>query len=307
MGANPPWSPDYAAENSSQPLLNVCISFAILETFIIIAFIFSWYFDNSPKSNLKPVLYMILVGYVFCFAGVVLGIRTCILPDTSSFADLDTVKITMGGAGYHADTLRPQTLRVMLKLVKAHEFVYVSSVLFPKLAILCLYFRLFNSRTMHYIIYATGLLLIGTFTFGIVLSFANCRPFASFWDRTLEGHCSIDVMAVFRYYSIPNIVSDVILLILPLPALRKLSVGLLTKIGLYLTFLAMTLYVLPLLMVAITHCSKVASLRQSCDSYPFWRSTCSTTSHTAVSPQPAGLSSSQVPTWWQQQYPHSAH
>lgn len=60
-------------ENSSQPLLNVCISFAILETFFIIAFVFSWYFHNG--NNNKSVFYLVLLGYLFCFAGVVIGIR----------------------------------------------------------------------------------------------------------------------------------------------------------------------------------------------------------------------------------------
>lgn len=153
----------------------------------------------------------------------------------------EPVKITMGGAGYHAETLNPETVVIMRKLVKAHEFVYVSSILFPKLAILYLYLRLFASRTMHNIIYATILLVVATFLFGLFSSIFNCRPFSAFWNQNQEIHCTMDVMAVFRYYSIPNIASDAILVMIPLPALRKVRVGLLSKIGLYLTFLLMTL------------------------------------------------------------------
>jgi hypothetical protein len=149
----------------------------------------------------------------------------------------------MGGAGYHARTLPLETLVIMLKLVKAQECIYVSSILFPKLAILYLYLKLFAGRTMHYIIHGTGLLIIGTFLFGFIAAFTNCRPFSSFWNREIHAQCTMDIMMAFRYYSIPNIASDAILVIIPLPHLRKVRVSVLSKIGLYLTFLLMTLYV----------------------------------------------------------------
>lgn len=152
------------------------------------------------------------------------------------------VKITMGGAGYHAKTLHPRTIRTMLQLIKSHEFVYISSIPLPKLAILLLYHRLFTSKVIHYIIYIASFIIIATFLFGLVSAFANCRPFSSFWNRNLHGRCTMDVMTVFRYYSIPNIASDAILLMIPLPALGKLQVNVFTKIGLYITFLTMALY-----------------------------------------------------------------
>ncbi|KAF2272731.1 uncharacterized protein EI97DRAFT_346459, partial [Westerdykella ornata] len=202
----------------------VCIAFAIAETFFIIAFLFSWYYNSATNINFRPVSYCVLIGYIFCFGGVVLGI----------------LQITMGGAGYHAETLRPETVITMRKLVKAHEFVYVSSILFPKLAILYLYLRLFASRTMHAVIYGTAVLVIATFLFGLFASVFNCRPFSAFWNRKLEMHCGMNAMAVFRFYSIPNIASDAILILIPFPALHRVRVGLLSKIGLYLTFLLMT-------------------------------------------------------------------
>src|SRR4051812_26718413 len=60
---------------SGQPLVNVCITFAILETFFIVAFIISWYFNNNRSNNTKLTLYLILAGYIFSFGGVILGTR----------------------------------------------------------------------------------------------------------------------------------------------------------------------------------------------------------------------------------------
>jgi hypothetical protein len=64
------------ARNAAQLLVNVCIAFAILETFFIIVFILSWHTNKDNNSNnTKGVYALILAGYVFCFGGVVIGIR----------------------------------------------------------------------------------------------------------------------------------------------------------------------------------------------------------------------------------------
>ncbi|KAF2732414.1 hypothetical protein EJ04DRAFT_554059 [Polyplosphaeria fusca] len=225
MISNSSWELDIAAENCSQPLLNVCISFAILETFFIIAFIFSWYFNNNNSNNTRAVLRLILAAYIFCFTGIILGI----------------LKITLGGAGYHEDTLHPSTVRRMRQLVKAHEVIYVLSIPCPKLAMLCLYFRLFRTKTAHYLLYTTGLIVITTCVFGFISAFANCRPFTAFWNDPQHAHCTMNTMTAFRYYSIPNIVTDVIMLLIPIPALWRLNVGTLVKIGVFLTFVVSTI------------------------------------------------------------------
>jgi hypothetical protein len=129
----------------------------------------------------------------------------------------------------------------MLQLVKAHEAIYVLSIPFPKLAILCLYLRLFTARLSRTILYATGLTIIATAVFGFVATFSNCRPFRAFWDLSLEVTCTMDVMMTFRFYSIPNIVTDVVMIILPLPALYRLNVTTLAKAGVGLTFFICTL------------------------------------------------------------------
>ncbi|KAF2466939.1 uncharacterized protein BDR25DRAFT_292634 [Lindgomyces ingoldianus] len=221
MSSTSSLTPELAAANASQPLLNVCISFAILETFFIIAFLFSWYFNSHNTNSNNAVLYLIMAAYIFCIAGTMTGV----------------VHITVGGAGYHADTLHPATVRTMLKIMRAHEIIYSLSIPFPKLAILCLYFRLFTSKISHYILYTTGFLILATFVFAFVSIFANCRPFQYYWDKRIQGHCTMDVVTVFRFYSIPNICTDITLLILPIPALWNLHVGMWTKIGLFMTFL----------------------------------------------------------------------
>ena len=75
-------TPDDAARNASQPLIDVCVSLAVLETVFVVAFILSWHFNRGNNNyNTKGVYALMLVGYIFCFGGAVIGICTNAEPD----------------------------------------------------------------------------------------------------------------------------------------------------------------------------------------------------------------------------------
>lgn len=75
MSTTSTWDIDDSPGRASQPLLNICITFAILETLFVIAFVFSWHYNKGNNSvNTKGVYILILLGYVFCFGGVIVGI-----------------------------------------------------------------------------------------------------------------------------------------------------------------------------------------------------------------------------------------
>lgn len=76
MSTTSKWELDNTAGQAGQPLLNVCIVFAILETLFVIAFVFSWHYNKgNNNNNTKRVYILILLGYLFCFGGVIMGIR----------------------------------------------------------------------------------------------------------------------------------------------------------------------------------------------------------------------------------------
>lgn len=57
------------------------------------------------------------------------------------------------------------------------------------------------------------------------------------WNKKIPGGRCISQAYLFRYGSIPNIVTDVPLLILPMPLVWKLHVSAKVKAGLFVTFL----------------------------------------------------------------------
>ncbi|KAF2636015.1 hypothetical protein P280DRAFT_510795 [Massarina eburnea CBS 473.64] len=211
--------------SANQPLVDVCVSFAVLETLFVAAFILSWYFNKgNNSSNTRGVCGLIMMGYIFCFGGAVIGI----------------LKLVIGGAGRHAHELPPETVRTMLVLIKAHELVYVLSIPFPKLAIIFLYIRLFTTKISKVLLYLTGTVITATALFGCITIFTNCRPFHGFWDHTVRMKCTFDPMTALRFYSVPNIVTDTVLVLIPIPALYRLNVSLVAKVGAAFTFLIST-------------------------------------------------------------------
>lgn len=161
------------------------------------------------------------------------------LPDDARKLTVHAVLVKLGGAGRHIAAVvleDPHQIVDLLKLYKVVEFAYITSVTFPKLAILALYMRIFTTGKSQTIAKVMSVCLILFWLSGVIASFVMCRPFAYNWDKTIQGGKCGDLMAGYRYISIPNIVSDFFILILPLPTLWKLQVDLGVKIGLFMTF-----------------------------------------------------------------------
>lgn len=113
----------------------------------------------------------------------------------------------------------------------------MAGVTFPKVAILMLYIRIFSTpkvRLMTWI--AMGVVLANWVATGIIATFTICQPFAFKWDKTIEDGKCANLMAAYKYISIPNIVTDIAILVLPVPSLWKLHTSKWRKIGIFVTF-----------------------------------------------------------------------
>jgi hypothetical protein len=130
----------------------------------------------------------------------------------------------------------PEKITTWLKICKIEEFTWTMSVAFPKLAILCLYLRIFTCRKYRIAAYASGVLVALNLVAGLGIVIGICTPLAFSWNKTIPGGKCGDIMAAYRYIGIPNIIVDIMLLVLPLPAIYKLHVDIAVKIGILITF-----------------------------------------------------------------------
>lgn len=114
----------------------------------------------------------------------------------------------------------------------AVEELYCISVALPKISILASYLRIFTQQKIYRIVtYVVGAIIIANAFAGVVTSLASCHPFKARWQFTFPAGC-IDLLPYWRWISMPNIITDVIMLLLPLPIVWHLQVPGAQKIAL---------------------------------------------------------------------------
>lgn len=145
--------------------------------------------------------------------------------------------VRYGGAGRHVQAVSPETIVAFLKLQLVTGSINGLAILLPKLCILTLYLRAFSTRIYRRLTYLIGVAVILLVITSELITLTGCRPFAYNWDKTIKGgHCP-DNLAIYRWISVPNIATDVAMLILPLSIIWRLHLGRAQKVGLTITFL----------------------------------------------------------------------
>jgi hypothetical protein len=148
--------------------------------------------------------------------------------------------VKQGGMGYHIlylEETNPGILITWGKYLTAISTLYFFIVNIPKLAILALYHRVFPGHRTHTAIYILSAILIAASLANTIAALAACQPYAANWDMKIPGAKCINKEALFIWSSIPNIVTDVAMLILPLPIVWKLHTNKRMKAGLTVTLL----------------------------------------------------------------------
>ncbi|KAH0591762.1 hypothetical protein MHUMG1_10494 [Metarhizium humberi] len=149
--------------------------------------------------------------------------------------------VKQAGVGHHAAYLaetNPETLVAFFKYLVAMSTWYATTEGLAKLAVCILYKRLFPQRGIHIVINTTMLVLVGASVGGGLADLFGCTPFSAHWGTAEEqaAHC-IDTEALFVWGSFPNIVTDVVLLVLPMPIVWGLHASVRLRLVLVLTFL----------------------------------------------------------------------
>ena len=148
------------------------------------------------------------------------------------------VAIRNGGVGYHIDVVSPSERLYWAKSsLIAAPVVYSVAVAFPKLAILAIYLKVFVDKFSRLCCYGTAAIIVLTAVVNIPTTIWQCSPVEYLWDKSDPKGWCFDLVLHFRYGSLPNIVTDVIMLILPMPVIWKLHTSRRVKIGLAATFL----------------------------------------------------------------------
>ncbi|KAF2653721.1 hypothetical protein K491DRAFT_780101 [Lophiostoma macrostomum CBS 122681] len=130
------------------------------------------------------------------------------------------------------------------KALKLFLYFYVSEVMYgptvfaAKLAILLLLLRIFGiKRRLRLFITGYIVVLILYYTTSTFVKAFQCKPIASFWIPSLDGHC-LENHNIFISDCISAIVTNLIILCTPVPIIWKLNMTMRKKIGSTLAFAA---------------------------------------------------------------------
>ena len=139
----------------------------------------------------------------------------------------------------------PKRLVAWAKVLFILEIIYGWVIPMGKTSVLLLYLRLFGIR--RWFRYTTWALVVYIWMWGVsevVVAVVQCQPVAFQWDKSIEGGWCIDQLAYYRWVSVPNLIHDVLMLLLPVPVVWDLRIGWRQKLALSSVFLLGSLYVL---------------------------------------------------------------
>lgn len=158
------------------------------------------------------------------------------------------VGVEIAGVGRHINVLAttsPQAVVNWAKCGYAIEQLYCVAVAFPKLSILAAYLRIFVDRPRRVASYIMGGMIIAAAVAGVIVSLASCRPFSARWETIPSTSKCIDSVGYWRSMSVPNIATDVAMLVLIMPVIWKLQLPKGQKAALTAIFLFGSLYAAP--------------------------------------------------------------
>jgi hypothetical protein len=123
------------------------------------------------------------------------------------------------------------------KLIFPVELSALLAIATSKLAILTIYLRIFVTPSVRLTTYILIGLVIATWVGESVAGCLQCLPIQYQWDKGAMGGRCFNQLAYYRFLSLPNIATDTVMLVLPMPTVWRLHTTRSQKVGLTFIFL----------------------------------------------------------------------
>ncbi|GLA16442.1 hypothetical protein AnigIFM62618_003021 [Aspergillus niger] len=212
-------SPERMLEYSGDTLRDVSIAFMVLVTLAVTLRFVALRLSEKPLS----------IDDILTIPGYLCSVGLCIL------------SLDIGRVGYHLDVVEvidPQALVPWAKCLYATPIIYSAGCCFPRVVLLTLYLRICEKNRRYRLACYSLMAFIVVFAIADIMAGAfECWPVAYLWDKTIVGGKCDNIPMFYRWGTLPNVIIDVAMLILPQPVVWKLQVPAQVKYGLAVTFL----------------------------------------------------------------------
>ncbi|KAI9901072.1 hypothetical protein N3K66_002889 [Trichothecium roseum] len=206
--------------------------------------------DDLPNNGWKlyvTSLVMIVTSGLFVLARVSTRVRLGQLGKddiaiTISWVSALSVSILMqmavgSGYGVREADLEKTDLRRALRYFFFAQTPYKVTVGLNKLAAVALYLRIFPSAGFRLWSLGAAALVVAWSVASVGATVFQCVPIRAAWDRSAaEGATCIDSASFWVAYAVMNVLTDVLVLVLPIPPLVKLQMGWRSKVMLLIAF-----------------------------------------------------------------------
>ncbi|KAH6843212.1 hypothetical protein B0I37DRAFT_418336 [Chaetomium sp. MPI-CAGE-AT-0009] len=143
--------------------------------------------------------------------------------------------MTVYGLGRHVYIISPAHILLYLRDFYVSIVMYCAALLFIKLTFLFQYYRALAVLKMR-VVYIASIIVVGGWALSQVLVVIFiCTPVSGFWDSSVESTC-IDNHTQWYVNAAGNIITDVVVFVLPLPAIWSLNLPKPSKIVLLVIF-----------------------------------------------------------------------
>jgi rhodopsin domain-containing protein len=133
------------------------------------------------------------------------------------------------GYGMHKADLKKSELTLALKYFFIAQTPYKITVGLNKVAIILLYLRIFISKNFRIAAYVV-LFILTAWTIGTVgATIGQCVPIQAAWDKNVKAQC-INSDRFWVAYAVGNILTDVLVLALPIPSILSLKLNMRDKV-----------------------------------------------------------------------------
>lgn len=148
--------------------------------------------------------------------------------------------VKKAGTGRHQNFIvmtDPGKITENYKGIMVNEVLHPAAVAMPKLCVVLLFLRVFTKKFERIAAWTLIAVIFSAWLSFTIATCFQCMPFAFNWDKSIPGGRCFNVVAFAYSSSVPNIVTDVAVLFLPIRTVMELKVSKGRRIGLLMIFL----------------------------------------------------------------------
>lgn len=139
------------------------------------------------------------------------------------------------GVGYHAKDLSTKAIENISMWLLITEVIYIWNLCWTKISLLMLYYRIFRFPFFKKQVVAVGAFVVAwAITITFLFTFI-CVPVQKLWKPDLPGRC-VSELGVWLANASSTMLSDIAILLLPIPQVWTLRLKKAEKIGVTFAF-----------------------------------------------------------------------